>query len=933
MASKIINLDIHENIIDFTTDYILKSNKNTALISGGKRPFLFIRKKLALKRKKSFFPPKFFTNDEFIEGVVFDNSKLVRISDIESAFIIFEIVKEEAPLLLKSTISFASFIDWSFEILSFIEQMDMEDVCEEKLKAIKTNAEIGYDVPESINDLLKNIFKIRKSFHETLDDASKTTKGYSFLKAALMDEELLSGDFDEIILMAPFYLHKTEIEIFRKIHKVGKLVVFTQGNPRDYEVLMRIYSAFGETLPDVKSVKNSYKLNVYSAFDDQSQGSLLKNLTKDYSKEKMDKTVIIVTDSKMLQSVISEISVVTDYYNVSMGYPAEKTAVFSLLNAVIEAQFSRKEQYYYSKDIMKVLTNPLLKNMRFFGQSSISRIVAHKIEELLDRNSKSRLSGRMFISFEEIINEEQLLNEMSLTMTHAWEYVAPKRVVGILKKIFYVFFISWENIYTFSDLSGILFNFLKKIHFLSTVNSYPLNIGAMELLLCLLKELKFGRVSDAKFHNKEVLDVFKKLLKNKRIALLGSPLKGMQILGLLESRNLFFENVFVVGMTDSAMPAMKKEYSLIPKDIMFILGIEVAKREFEIQKYHFNRLIAGTKNLNLIYPDNEKDERSRFIESIIWDKQLESEDINAVKINRFVLPKFSIKQHEKRKYVKTEEIKEYLKNIPYTYSKIDAYLNCKLKFYFMYVLLLDDSMKVGCELSSSDIGNFVHSFLKDALYENLSFEKLQSLEFEKEYLKKLENSFDNSSHFKFREDAFMIREILMHKMKNVLCYERKRSYKTIYRCEKKYVSNIETDSGVVYNLNCRIDRIDTDGKNYMIFDYKTGAVADPIISKKYFDLLSNRFNRQNMKKAVKSLQLPLYKYIFEKETGFTVSECANYGIKKTEIVEFPNKKEMYDRCIDIVKEILDDINTCESFEFDNEDKVNCGTCKYFYICR
>lgn len=933
MASKIINLDIHENIIDFTTDYILKSNKNTALISGGKRPFLFIKKKLALKRKKSFFPPKFFTNDEFVEGIVFENSELIKIPDIESAFIIFEIIKEEAPLLLKSTISFASFIDWSFEILSFIEQLDMEDVCEEKLKAIKTNAEIGYDVPESINDLLKNIFKIRKSFHETLDNTSRTTKGYSFLKATLMDEKLLSGDFDEIILMAPFYLHKTEIEIFKKIYKVGKLAVFTQGDPKDYEVLMRIYSAFGETLPNVKSVKNNYKLNVYSAFDDQSQGSLLKNLIKDYSKEEMNKTVIIVTDSKMLQSVISEISVVTDCYNISMGYPAEKTAVFSLLNAVIEAQFSRKEQYYYSKDIMKVLTNPLLKNMRFFGQSSILRIVANKIEELLGRNSKSRLSGRMFISFGEIIDEEQLLNEMILTMTQAWKYVTPKRIVGILKKIFYDFFTSWENIYTFSDLSDILFNFLEKIHFLSTVSSYPLNIGAMELLLCLVKELKFGGVSNTKFHNKEVLDVFKKLLKSKRIALLGSPLKGMQILGFLESRNLFFENVFIVGMTDSAMPAIKKDYSLIPKDIMFILGIEIAKREFEIQKYHFDRLIAGTKNLNLIYPDNEKDERSRFIESIIWDKQLESKDINVVKINRFVLPKFSIKQHEKRKYIKTKEIKEYLKNMPYTYSKIDAYLNCKLKFYFMYVLLLDDSMKVGCELSSSDIGNFVHSFLRDALCENLSFEKLQSLEFEKEYFKKLKNSFDDSSHFKFREDAFMIREILMHKMKNVLCYERRRSYKTIYSCEKKYVSNIETDSGFIYNLNCRIDRIDTDGKNYMIFDYKTGAVADPIISKKYFDLLSNRFNRQNMKKAVKSLQLPLYKYIFEKETGFTISKCAIYGIKKAEIVEFPNEKEIYDRCIDIVKGILDDINTCESFEFDNEDKVNCGTCKYFYICR
>ena len=77
----------------------------------------------------------------------------------------------------------------------------------------------------------------------------------------------------------------------------------------------------------------------------------------------------------------------------------------------------------------------------------------------------------------------------------------------------------------------------------------------------------------------------------------------------------------------------------------------------------------------------------------------------------------------------------------------------------------------------------------------------------------------------------MIREILMHKMKNVLCYERRRSYKTIYSCEKKYVSNIETDSGFIYNLNCRIDRIDTDGKNYRYLIIKLELLRIPLFQK------------------------------------------------------------------------------------------------------
>ncbi|MDR0800242.1 MAG: PD-(D/E)XK nuclease family protein [Endomicrobium sp.] len=933
MLGRIINIDARENIIDFTADYIFKSDKKIALISGGRRPFLFIKKQLAEKQKKAFFPPEFFTNDEFIERVIFDNTEFVKISDIEAAFIIFETVKNEAPQLLNGKISFASFMDWSFEILSFIEQLDLEGVPEEKLKAVKANAEIGYDVPDSINDLLKNIFKIRNSFYDSLEKSSKTTKGHGFLKASSMGPELLIGNFNEVILMSPFYLHKTETEIFRKIYGAGKLTVFIHGDPGKYETLVSLYSAFGEPLPDAKNGRYEYKLNVYSAFDDQSQGALLKNLIGGYSENDLDKTVVVVPDSKMLQSVISEVSIVTDRYNVSAGYPAEKTSIFSLLNAIVKAQLSKKGQYYYSKDVMKVLANPLSKNMRFFGENSISRIVAHKIEEALAQDSESSLSGKMFVSFEEIIGEKQLIDEICLTVTEAWKYVASEKIVKILKEIFDIFFISWEKINTLDNLSYILSEFLGKIYSLSAASSYPLNIEAVGLLLSLAKELKFGEISQTEFSDEDILNIFKKLIKNKRIALPGSPLNGMQILGLLESRNLSFDNIFIVGMTDSAIPAVKKEYSLVPKDIMCALGIKMAEKEFEIQRYHFNRLIAGAKNLNLIYPDNEKDERSRFIESLIWNKQLENKNVDIVKINKFVLSKFSAKQPEKRKYAKTEEIKEYLKNMFYTYSKIDAYLSCKLKFYFMYVLLLGEGTEVGRELDGSDIGNFVHSFLRDALYEELDGEKLRTSEFEKEYFKKLEDSFNNSPCFKFREDAFMIKEVLMYRMKNILYYERQRSYKNIYGCEREYNSNIETASGETYKLKCRIDRIDADGKDYMIFDYKTGAVPDKIVLEKHLVLTSDDFGRQNIKKAISSLQLPLYKYIFEKETGFATLECGIYDIKKANIIKFSEKKEVYEKCVDAVKTVLDEINGGESFEFDEKDKVNCKICRYFYVCR
>jgi CRISPR/Cas system-associated exonuclease Cas4 (RecB family) len=929
-VSRIINVDTNKNIIDFVAYYISKSDKKIAVISGGKRPFLFIKRKLAQQLGKAFFSPCFYTNDEFVEQFIFEKFGLAKISDIEAAYLIYKIIKDEEPHLLKGKTSFASFMEWSQEIFSFIEQLDLEDISEEKLKAIKANAEIGYDVPENINDFLKNIFKIRKSFHVKLDKSFRTTKGYSFLKASELDYFETREKFEEIILLTPFYLYKTEIKIFKKFYDAGNLTVIVQGNPKEFDVLESLYREFRETIPIIKPLKNSYELNIYSTVDDQSQGSCLKNLISSYSENDLDKTVVIVAEPKMLQSVVSELSIVTEKYNVSAGYPAEKSAVFLLINEIAEAQLSRRGEYYHSKDFVKVLMNPLFKNIKFFGESAISRIVAHKIEEALRPDSNKSLSGKMFVSLKEIIEDKDLIYDIEKNISGTWEYIHPEKIIKILNELFEYFFVDWERIETFLDLSNVIFNFLNKLYSMSAIGNYPLNIGDMDILLSMFKEMKYGEVAKVKFKYEEIFVVFKKLIKNKKISLTGSPLKGLQVLGLLESRNLSFDNVFIVGMTDSAIPAVKKDYSLVPKDIMYALGIEMTHKEYEIQKYHFSRLIAGSKKLNLIYPDNDKEERSRFIESIIWEKQLESRDLNAVKVNKFVLPKFSIKKTLKQKYAKTQEVKKYLKNMPYTYSKIDSYLTCRLKFYFQYVLSLDNETEIGSDISGGDIGNFIHDFLKDVFHENLDCEELKTQKFEKDFFEKLNTKFNSSSRFQFREDAFLIKEVFKRRMEKVLEKERQREFKSIYICEKKYNSIIQIESGVTYKLNCIIDRIDNNDKGYVIFDYKTGYISESAISSN-FDKLE--FNRQSIKKYVNSLQLPLYKYIFEKETGLKVLQYGLYNVKKAEIIDFPTQQYVYEKCIDILKFLLNEINSGDYFAFDEEDETNCKTCKYFYICR
>ncbi|MCL2485587.1 MAG: PD-(D/E)XK nuclease family protein [Endomicrobia bacterium] len=933
MASRIINIPINENIINRVCEHAYETSAGrTAVISGGKRPFLFIKKELAIKYGKSFYSPLFFSNDDFIERIIFDNSDFSKIPDLEAAYILFEIISKEAPNLIKKEKSFEHFLPWAYEILFFIEQLDLESVTEDKLQNLKANAEIGYSVPENINELLKNIFKIRKRFHSILESSKIITKGYSFLKCLNMPESVLCGNFDEVILTAPFYLHKTELEIYKKIFDSGKLTVFTQGNPKSYETLKKIYECFNYPATEVKEYENNFDLNIYGAYDDQSQAALLKNLIKNIPPDEIDKTVVIVPKPEMIQSVVSEVSSVTDNYNVSAGYPAAKTAVFGLLKSIMRAQLSKKDKNYYSKDIVDVITNPLVKNMRFFGDASVSRIIAHKIEQALDSSSKGKLAGKLFIDLHDISNEQELLENMSFTIAGAWKPLDSAKLRNILNDIFKTLFIDWETPETLFDLSEIVLSFLEKVLNLSVIQSYPLDRSALKILISAAEELKYGEVSKVHFSRDEMFNIFEDLLKNKKISLPGSPLKGLQILGLLESRNLSFDNVFILAMNDSSFPAITKNFPLVPKDIMFSLGIEMAKKEYEIQAYHFQRLIAGSKKLDLIYSDNEKEERSRFIEDLVWQKQFLSKDINSVNTQKFVPASLASVNSKKRSYEKTAEIKNFLKNMTYSHTSISSYLRCRLEFYFRYILGLDEGLEVGKEISESNIGEFIHEFLNEAFYEGLKSSEICSEEFKKNYLKKLEDKFDSSFDMKFREDAFLIKEVLMYRMEKLLENEKIRDFGTILACEKNYSAEIETSLGK-YKLKCFIDRIDNLQNAYNIYDYKTGAVNKPVILSNFDALIADIKNRKNIKKSIKSFQLPLYKYIFEQNESFFVSEIAFYGVKNAKIVPFPQENEIYNVCINALKEVLDEINSGESFEFDENDREHCEKCKYFYICR
>ncbi|MFA6614362.1 MAG: hypothetical protein WCS83_06245, partial [Endomicrobiia bacterium] len=188
MSSQIINIALNEDIIKYTANHIKSLSKTNdfsdiVIIMPSKRPALFIKKELSKNINKSFIPPSFLTFDEIVNDITTNYYNLQKISEIDSAYIIYDIVKKNVSELFEEQNSFASFFQWSYEILSFIDALDIEKIPDEKLLNIKLNADIGYDLPSNINELLKHLYLIKQEFHKQLNLLKKTTRGYSYYNA------------------------------------------------------------------------------------------------------------------------------------------------------------------------------------------------------------------------------------------------------------------------------------------------------------------------------------------------------------------------------------------------------------------------------------------------------------------------------------------------------------------------------------------------------------------------------------------------------------------------------------------------------------------------------------------------------------------------------------------------------------------------------
>ncbi len=885
-----------DKLAGFIDNHYIKQGKDLsrlAICFGGKRPALFIKRELSRRIGGSFYPPRFFTIDEFVGYCLGKKEVVSGLLDLDNCYLLYQLAKTITPQVCKGRESFSQFLPWTREIIKFIDNLDLENIDNERLKNIEKNAQIGYAVPEDINELLKAIVVLREAYHAKLLKNKQYSRGLQYLKASEMIEDLSFDEFDQILFCNFFYFNQTEQILIKALYRQKKATLIFQGDQRKWPVLERISKNFACTITEGEKPEiPRFKLKLYSGFDGHSQMGLVRRILQ--KSDSLAETVIVLPNAESIVGLMSEISSELTEFNISMGYPLKRSSLYSLLEFVFRAQRSKRKDLYYAKDYLKVLKHPFIKNLNICQDETVSRILIHKIEEVLTGKEVTDLSGSLFIDLRQVEHCDGVFQLASEMLNRFGVNVSAEDLTHVLQVIHRHAFGQWEEVHHFCEFAACLNDFLTLLRDKSFLSKLHLNALIAEKMFILQEEFAQAAFSQEAFAIEEIFKIFDSKVSREMVKFKGSPLKGLQILGLMETRALNFKNVIILDVNEGVLPHLNIYEPLIPREVMISLNLDRLEMEEEIQRYQFMRLISSAENVHLIYQKSKDKERSRFIEELVWEEQKANQKYRTEDVLHGC---FQVKVSNRKKVIpKTSAMLEVLRKHTYSASSINTYLRNPLEFYYSYVLGLREKEDLLDEPEAKRVGTFFHELLEEAFQSFLHKKPVIDSAFRKYVLGLFETRFGATFGRGMKSDAFLLKSVMEERIKRFLDNEEtnpQRQVKELLHLEKRFEDVIALSCGDI-KFSYIVDRVDQLADDtVMIIDYKTGSVGQ--MPKAIDRIKGMDLSRETIKEEVKSFQIPLYFNFLNREYKSQKINAALYNLRTMKLETFIDSRMSFAR--------------------------------------
>lgn len=453
-------------------------------------------------------------------------------------------------------------------------------------------------------------------------------------------------------------------------------------------------------------------------------------------------------------------------------------------------------------------------------------------------------------------------------------------------------------------------------------------------------------------------EVFSRLLKQHlslaSIPFSGEPLTGLQVMGLLETRCLDFENLIIVSAQENILPKAFLDNSLIPYNIRRAFGLPAAEQHTAIQAYYFYRLIQRSSNVFLIWNSNpegpSKGELSRFI------RQIRYELPDSHVVTTPVLIQHSIPEIKPISIPKSGTVKEILERYLdpdsgqcLSPSALQTYIRCPLSFYFKNILLLKEPLEVSDQADPLHLGNIVHRTLehlyRPILEKTMSGKEISGLIEPRAAFRKTVSRIANdylieqygNDHSRETGKWILFTEVATLYVERFIKHDAHRAPLVVSAVEKMFRRRYNN-----VNIKGIIDRVDISKGQAHIIDYKTGT------EKNAFTKMENLFDPALTVKNRDAFQILCYTFLQETLTEEDTFPIPLLFYLNTIFSDKPqgyillNKKELNDPPVfPLLKEdFLSHLNCLleEMFNFNTpfrqtDHPDNCLHCPYISICQ
>jgi len=633
-------------------------------------------------------------------------------------------------------------------------------------------------------------------------------------------------------------------------------------------------------------------------------------------------TAVVLPDENLLLPMMYAFPPTIDKINITMGYPLSSTPVAGLIMQIFELhrriRRSGQKTLFYHKNVLDILHHQY-----------ISQLIPRDVEKI----------AAEMIRLNRIYMESTVFHLHPLLQLIFQPVHSTSDFLQYLLEILQQLSIDWKNAATETNDYKLERDFLQQFYL--TINR--------------VQSVFTENSEDAGMTIDTLSKIIQQLIAGVSIPFVGEPLDGLQVMGVLESRGLDFENLIIASFNEGIFPKKTGQNSFIPYNLRKGFGLPTYEHNDAITSYNFYRLIHRAKNIYFVFDSrtdgSQTGEVSRFINQLNYHYGLNIELQNVNYDISFGDPKSIVvkktpKIMEKLGLFLTDDIsKRHL-----SASTINNYLNCPLQFYLSSIEQLNQADEVKESIEDSVFGTLFHSIM-EYIYEPfkgqlITEEMLNSLLNNPLQIEKYIQKAFAADYFKTQQgekielegNNLLIANVLRKYVNRVLHFDKLYAPFRIISTEHKCSTTIETKFGKV-NIKGIIDRIDEKEGKLRLLDYKTGKgsldfnTQDDFFTPNKYDrpknifqtflyglLYKNEADGKSIKPGIIYLR-DTYKDsfntdIFDKKRKETVEDWVEYEDEFTEKLSF----------------CLEDIFDSEVPFSQTEILTSCEYCQYKNVC-